>query len=189
MATPADAFDLLDPGDPQSNRLRQRVHHFQARLAILAAFLDRLGPSRTCGNHQRPSPPPPFSQAAFPEINTAITRSNATSLATKTYESFARKGENDDHRRHGGPTACDRIDPGPSRAQRPSSEIDRVSRSLESSSRFAALNRALCDILWRVFCGGTTFGGGRDVFCSPTLRVRPVGGKPMRKAIGGAALS
>ena len=60
-------------------------------LAILAAFLDRLG-------HHEPAAiisgfaATPFSQAAFPEINTAITHLRDI-LGDQTYESFARKGE------------------------------------------------------------------------------------------------
>jgi hypothetical protein len=60
-------------------------------LAILAAFLDRLG-------HHEPAAiisgfaANPFSQTAFPEINTAKTRLRDV-LGDQTYEALAREGQ------------------------------------------------------------------------------------------------
>jgi predicted ATPase len=87
---PADAFDFL------TLAIRNQIDSgsvsiISSPLAILAAFLDRLG-------HHEPAAiisgfaATPFSQAAFPEINTAITHLRDI-LGDQTYESFARKGE------------------------------------------------------------------------------------------------
>jgi hypothetical protein len=60
-------------------------------LAILAAFLDRLGrdePAATIAGFAIS----PITAAAFPEINTAITHLRDV-LGDRTYESLARKGD------------------------------------------------------------------------------------------------
>ena len=87
---PVDAFDFLT--------LSIRNYHDTGNLplllgplAVLAAFLDRLG-------HQEPAATisgfaaSPYSRTVFPEINTAITHLRAV-LGDQTYESFAHKGK------------------------------------------------------------------------------------------------
>jgi hypothetical protein len=73
----------------------------RAPLAFLAAFFDRLGryePAATIAGFAVTSP-----VAALPamaEFGTAIAHLRNV-LGEATYESLARKGRDDDHRRHG----------------------------------------------------------------------------------------
>jgi hypothetical protein len=85
-----DAFDFLT--------LSIRNYHdtgnlslLRGPLAVLAAFLDRLGhyePAATISGFAAS----PYSRTSFPEINTAITHLRDV-LGEATYESLARKGE------------------------------------------------------------------------------------------------
>jgi hypothetical protein len=84
-------------------------------LAVLAALFDRLGryePAATIAGFALS----PFSAAAVPDIITAITHLHQV-LGEATYETLARQGRDDDHRRHGDLRIRPNR-PGPNRTQR-----------------------------------------------------------------------